>query len=213
VTLGQTRHRPTRVVNQSDVDYSFIEPGRALARTVPILTEGGSIAANVRLKTSRLRTGYSVAHTIGGSRLDRSSAGGTGKLEPTLDDFNRLFLFTHLQPSYQNRAWIVPDGDPSGKQAVKKLTEKYTSWPKDHFRTWSANDFEYYFPEHFTSAVEEALSEIGKERRAAKGALLDEVKRYCDGEPEQAKESFEASASEVIDFLKKIEMTLFGGGA
>src|SRR5262249_945639 len=122
------------------------------------------------------------------------------------------FLFTHLQPRYQNRAWVVADGDESGIRAIEKLIEKYATWPANHFRTWSEADFENYYPAAFAAAISNALSKGRREKRAAKKALLNEVKNYCDGDPDAAKQAFADSAAEVISFLQEIERSLFGTG-
>ncbi len=47
-------------------------------------------------------------------RVRTLAAGGTTKVGPTFEDFNRLFRFTHLEPRYRNRAWVVADGDTEG---------------------------------------------------------------------------------------------------
>jgi predicted ATP-dependent endonuclease of OLD family len=142
------------------------------------------------------------------SRVRTIGAGGTSKIEPLFDDFYRLFLFTHLQPQYQGKAWVVADGDEPGREVVQRLTEKYGSWSPDHFRTWSESDFERYYPARFVGAADAALSKSGKDKREAKKALLDRVKLFCD-EDDEAKSAFADSASEVVDFLQEIEEFLF----
>lgn len=47
-------------------------------------------------------------------RLGRArtlATNGTGKLKSRFDDFNRLFVFTHLTSRYINKAWVIADGD------------------------------------------------------------------------------------------------------
>lgn len=143
------------------------------------------------------------------SRIRTVAAGGTSKIEPVFEDFYRLFLFTHLQPQYYARAWVIADGDDSGTEVIGQLTDKYHSWPHGHFRNWSANDFERYYPVRFTAAVDEALSKRGRERRSAKEALLSDVKRFCDENSDQARSDFDVSAAEVIAVLQEIESSLF----
>ena len=143
------------------------------------------------------------------ARIRTLSAGGTSKVTPTFEDFRRMFLFTHLEPQYKDRAWVVADGDDSGKRAVEQLLAKYKSWPADHFRTWSVTDFEYYYPPTFKQQVDDALAKTGEEKRKAKEQLLADVKAWCDTKPEEAQAAFEVSAAEVITLLREIEAALF----
>lgn len=143
-------------------------------------------------------------------RIRTVSAGGTSKVTPTFEDFRRLFLFTHLEPQYKDRAWVVADGDASGQQAIDQLRAKYTSWSNDHFRTWSKTDFELFYPSNFEQAAKEALVRSGDEKRQAKEQLLAEVKTWCDTKPEEARAALEISAAEVIAVLRGIEAALFG---
>lgn len=78
------------------------------------------------------------------ARARTVAAGGTSKVEPTFEDFRRLFLFAHLEPQYHGRAWVIVDGDTEGKEVVVALKDKYKSWPPDNFTTWSQPDFERY---------------------------------------------------------------------
>ena len=144
------------------------------------------------------------------SRVRTVAAGGTSKVEPTFEDFRRLFLFTHLEPQYRGRAWVVVDGDDIGKKVVTSLQDKYKDWPADHFATWSQSDFEHYYPSKFADQVKDALAKPRGEKRAAKKKLLDEVKAWCDANPEEAKAAFAESATEVIAKLREIDQDLRG---
>jgi AAA domain, putative AbiEii toxin, Type IV TA system len=140
------------------------------------------------------------------ARVRTLAAGGTSKVEPTFEDFRRLFLFTHLEPQYKDRAWVVVDGDASGKKVVNGLREKYPSWPEEHFRAFTRSDFELYYPERFADEVAAALAQSNKQaKREAKRALCDQVKGWCDSSPEDAKVEFAKSATEVIELLREIE--------
>jgi len=138
------------------------------------------------------------------------AAGGTSKVEPTFEDFRRLFLFAHLELQYKGRAWVVVDGDKEGKKIVAGLQRKYTDWQADHFRTWSQTDFEHYYPSRFDAQVQEVLAKKHDEKPAAKKQLLEEVKVWCEANPEEAKAEFEKSAAEVIGVLSEISDQLFG---
>jgi hypothetical protein len=144
----------------------------------------------------------------GFARVRTVAAGGTSKVGPTFEDFRRLFLFAHLELQYRGRAWVIADGDDEGKKVVAALKGKYKTWPSDHFTTWSRPDFEHYYPAQFAEQVKEALAKPHHEKRAAKKALLDEVKAWCNANPEEAKAEFETSAAEVIGKLREIDQAL-----
>jgi hypothetical protein len=147
------------------------------------------------------------------SRIRTISAGGTSKIEPLFEDFHRLFLFTHLQPQYYGRAWVIADGDASGREVMQRLADKYSGWPPGHFRNWTESDFERYYPNRFSAIVDDALSKNGQEKRSAKQRVLSDVKQFCNEQEDDAKEEFETSALEVITTLQEIERNLFGGAA
>jgi len=147
------------------------------------------------------------------SRIRTISAGGTSKIGPLFEDFYRLFLFTHLQPQYYGRAWVIADGDDSGREVVRRLADKYSSWQPGHFRNWTESDFERYYPARFSTIVDDVLSKKGQEKRSDKEAVLADVKRFCNEHSDEAEGEFEISASEVIAVLQEIERSLFGGAA
>lgn len=146
------------------------------------------------------------------SRVRTVAAGGTSKAEPTFEDFRRLFVFAHLEETYRGRAWVVLDGDKSGRDAVGRLRNKYqTDWLADHFKNWSEATFEDYYPERFRKEVQ-SVREMshGQAKQDAKKALVESVIRWCDEEPNAAQTAFAESAGEVIDLLMGIERQLFG---
>lgn len=146
------------------------------------------------------------------SRVRTVSAGGTGKLGPTFEDFRRLFVFTHLEPQYKDRAWVVADGDASGKDAIAQLQGKFKTWSADHFRTWSQTNFELYYPPRFAKETTSVLALPHDRKQPAKDELLRKVKRWCDDNEVEARAEFEQSAAEVISFLWEIEGSLFDTG-
>jgi hypothetical protein len=135
------------------------------------------------------------------ARVRTVAAGGISKVEPSFEDFRRLFLFAHLEPQYRGRAWMVVDGDSEGKKVVAGLQAKYKDWPPGHFITWSQANFEHYYPPRFTGQVEDALGKTHDEKRGAKKKLLDEVKAWCDVNLEEARAELETSAADVIEVL------------
>jgi hypothetical protein len=146
------------------------------------------------------------------SRVRTVSAGGTGKLGPTFEDFRRLFVFTHLETQYKDRAWVVADGDDSGKRVVERLQQKFKTWPSDHFRTWNESDFESYYPARFSTEVAKVLALPHDAKPEPKAELLRNVVQWCDENEAEARAAFEQSAPEVISLLQEIERILFDAG-
>jgi AAA domain, putative AbiEii toxin, Type IV TA system/AAA ATPase domain len=144
------------------------------------------------------------------ARIRTVAAGGTGNVEPTFEDYRRLFLFAHLEPQYRNRAWVIVDGDTSGMQVVADLRSKYRDWPADHFRAWTQVDFELYFPAQFTAKAREVLALPHDQKWEAKKALHKEVSDWCREHPEEAKAALAQSAAEVVGLLQEIDRALFG---
>ncbi|GAA2215243.1 hypothetical protein GCM10009850_107100 [Nonomuraea monospora] len=140
------------------------------------------------------------------SRIRTLAAGGTSKVEPTFEDFRRLFLFTHLEATYRHRAWVIVDGDEAGKRVIEELQTTYgATWPEEHFRTFSARDFELYYPAIFAAEVQHVLALPHDTKRDAKHALVRKVKKWCDKNDSQARIAFAESAAEVINLLRNIE--------
>ncbi len=133
---------------------------------------------------------------------------GTSDVEPKFNDFNRLFLFLHLERIYRNCAWVIADGDPSGLAVISRLKQKYTpsGWAGEHFRNLSKSNFEEYYPSRFNDEVSKALATHEREaKQAAKKQLLENVLAWIAGEEQQAKAEFATSADEIITMLKEIE--------
>lgn len=143
------------------------------------------------------------------ARVRTVAAGGLTKVEPTFEDFRRLFLFAHLEPQYKGRASVIVDGDDQGREIVARLQQKYPDWPAGHFTTWDQPDFERYYPDRFKAEIAAALSQEHDAKRRAKKQLLDDVKAWCAAEPEAARTAFDQSAAEVIAKLRGIERVLF----
>ena len=142
-------------------------------------------------------------------RLRTISAGGVSKVEPTFEDFHRLFLFAHLQDHYAGRAWVIVDSDSAGQAAVERLRERFSNWEQSHFLTWGAPHFEHYYPELFGEQVDEVLALKDRQaRRERKRDLLQQVLAWIETDRDVAKLAFEASAAPVIDVLREIEQAL-----
>jgi hypothetical protein len=140
-------------------------------------------------------------------KLRTFSARSLSEVEPKFDDFNRLFVFLHLQSIYKNRAWVLIDEGKQESDVIQKLKDKYCSsgWSEESFLQLSEHDFEKYYPEVFREDIEIILGESNKQKkRAEKKALLEKVEAWIKEDDNRAKVAFEKSASEVIMILKKI---------
>ena len=145
------------------------------------------------------------------NRLRTLSARGISRVKPHFDDFHRLFLFAHLEPSYKNRAWVLVDGDSKGREVAEQLRTQYVpgGWQKSRFNTLSEPRFENYYPTAFSERVQQVFAISDKEkRREAKQQLFNEVEEWiCDNEA-VAKREFSKSAKGIISHLREMETIL-----
>ena len=135
------------------------------------------------------------------------SAGSISRIIPKFDDFNKLFVFLHLEPTYKNRVWVYIDAGDNEKSIITKMKDTYSNsgWDKSNFNQFSEHDFEKYYPERFQEEVNSILETPNKKKRQeAKIALLNRVKRWIQEDHKVAKEEFKTSASEIIGILKSI---------
>ncbi|MBD2742342.1 AAA family ATPase [Coleofasciculus sp. FACHB-1120] len=144
-------------------------------------------------------------------RIRTFSARSVNEVETKFEDFNKLFVFLHLQPIYKNLAWVIIDGGDEEKKVIERLKRTYTSsgWGEDHFLQFSKHDFERYYPQKFQSKIDSVLQmPNSKSRQGCKKALLHEVEAWIKENPELAKTAFKESASEVVQMLHQIESAL-----
>jgi hypothetical protein len=142
------------------------------------------------------------------TRVRTLSTAGNAAVEPTFDDFNRLVLFTHLEDAYRDSAWVLVDGDESGRAIVERLRDGYGNWTPDRFECFDEEQFERYYPRVFAEQVATALELSGQEKREAKKALLEDVRAWLDENPERGRAALEESARPVIAHLERIEQQL-----
>lgn len=143
------------------------------------------------------------------SRVRTLSANGTGNVEATFADFDRLMRFAHLEPIYSKAAWVRVDADPSGKEVVEKLRNSYKTWDAAHFDCFTKEQFEHYYPAHFAEKVDQVLAIRERQpKRVAKRELLDEVRHWLDEDEERGRKALAASAKDVIEELQRIEAQL-----
>ncbi|WP_295664213.1 ATP-binding protein [uncultured Mucilaginibacter sp.] len=144
------------------------------------------------------------------TKIRTFSSGGVEKLKSRFEDFNKLFVFLHLQPTYKNKVWVLIDSGDREREIINDFNKTYVNekngWSKDNFRQLTKHDFEEYYPAIFQERVIETLAiNNSDEKRKAKKLLLDDVKSWIKDNPEKAKEEFEKSAADVIEHLKFIE--------
>lgn len=146
------------------------------------------------------------------SRLRTFAANGVNRVEPLLDDFQRLVVFAHLEPIYKSRTWVRLDGDSAGIEVAAKLRNRFKDWPDDRIQVLNTDQFELTYPAYFSSQVAETLAmPNGDDKRAAKQALLKSVISWLDEDEERGKSALERSAASLIEDLQKIDKTLFAG--
>ncbi|HTF06460.1 MAG TPA: hypothetical protein VK826_20650 [Bacteroidia bacterium] len=139
-------------------------------------------------------------------RIKTIAARGVDDLEVRVQDFNRLFVFIHTNPIYNKRAWVMADGDEAGQNCIAKLKEIYSQWPREHFGNFTAHRFEEYYPTRFQKDVQAVFAAADrKKRQQRKSELLQKVVQWAFNNREDAVTEFSESASEVIQFLKKLK--------
>lgn len=144
-------------------------------------------------------------------KLKTFSARSKDEVIPKFDNFNSLFVFLHLEPTYKNMAWVVIDEGEEEKEIIDKMKKVYVEkndWEDTRFRQFSKHNFEEYYPTEFKSAEEiQAVLKIEnkQQRRETKKELLNQLIEWIKVDEERAKKAFETSAKEVIDILKEIE--------
>jgi len=143
--------------------------------------------------------------------LKTFSAGSTSKIEPKFDDFNKLFVFLHLEPTYKNKVWVyIDDGNDEG-EIISRMKTMYakSGWDEGNFNQFSEHDFERYYPQRFQEKVDSVLSIANKkEKMREKSALLKEVIRWISEDGGLAKQEFKESAAEIIGVLELIKSKL-----
>lgn len=159
-----------------------------------------------------VREFFIPTYTPGLSKLLRTfSARTVGEVDSKFKDFNNLFVFLHLEPSYKNKAWVVVDSGENERQILDKMKQYYLphGWHESNFLQLSKHNFEEYYPEHFAEQVALAINEANSQKKAkAKSELLRTVLKWAKENPEQAKKEFEKSASEIISILQTIKTSL-----
>ena len=143
-------------------------------------------------------------------RLRTFSARSLSEVKSKFETFNKLFVFLHLEPIYQNLAWVIIDAGVDEKKVIDNLKERYipSGWKEENFLQFKEHDFEKYYPHEFKLKVDAALAKDKKYIRESKKELLDDVEKWIKENPNSAREAFQQSASNVIEILKSIRSIL-----
>jgi hypothetical protein len=141
------------------------------------------------------------------NKIRTFSVGGVANLITKFDDFDRLFVFLHLVPTYKNKVWVIIDGGLVEQKIIFNLKEKYTKtgWDESNFKQFNEHDFEKYYPKEFQKKVTKVINIKDKQKkREEKKNLLEEVINWIKRDENKAKDKFKESANEVIEHLKII---------
>lgn len=141
------------------------------------------------------------------TKLRTYSAGSRDEVEKKFRDFNNLFVFIHLEPTYKNKAWVLIDSGKDEEAVIERMKLYYLKhgWNEDNFLQLSKHNFEEYYPHIFQEEFEQILLLADKGvKKPKKKQLLEKVLKWIEDNPEDAKTEFAISAKDVIDILKKI---------
>ncbi len=137
------------------------------------------------------------------------SAKGNSRAKSQFNALAQQFVYVHLTPIYQNKAWVILDKGKEGEKFINELKASYQDkWEGSNFRNWSKAEFEQYYPESFEDQVAELEKLDRQEKQAAKKKLLIDVIAWARENEDTAKDEFESSADEVIRCLKDISQAL-----
>lgn len=145
------------------------------------------------------------------SKIRTFSCSGINKVEPKFEDFNRLFVFLHMQQSYVNKAWVIADGGKNEEDIITRIRNTYkpSGWSDENFINLHEHDFEKYYPDEFSDEIDEITNiQDNNQKRNKKSDLLKKVVLWSQEDIDRAKLAFEKSASEVIEILRTIEKSI-----
>ena len=92
------------------------------------------------------------------NKLRTYSSSSSSEVEVKFKDFNNLFVFLHLTPSYKNKAWVIIDAGGEENEIIKKMKTYYVKnngWNDNNFQQFSKHNFEEYYPAEFQKEFQE----------------------------------------------------------
>ncbi|GGH71728.1 putative ATP-dependent endonuclease of OLD family [Filimonas zeae] len=133
---------------------------------------------------------------------------GAADVESKFKDLNNLFLFLHTSSIYENRVWVITDGDSAGLNAIEKLKERYKSWNPEHFINLKNNCLEDYYPSPFQNHIDKIRAEKDRlKRQTKKGELVEKVLEWLTN-PDSEKSEYKQKISEFIEIIANISESL-----
>ncbi len=142
-------------------------------------------------------------------KLRTYSAKGASKLSPRFEEFQSLVVFVHLQKIYEGRVFVRADGDDIGQKTIAKIRETFPLMDEHEVATFKEPHFENYYPAQFKEKIEAIFKLEDKQlRKVQKTELLLDVVQWSKQNAAEAKVQWTASAKEVIDLLRSIEVKL-----
>jgi AAA15 family ATPase/GTPase len=105
---------------------------------------------------------------------------------------------------------IAVDGNQDGKKLIEKLRKDFEKhWPPEHFKFFSEEQFEKYYPKEFKGETNKVLAmPHGQAKQDAKGKLAESIVSWALNDREKAKKEFAANAEEILEFLGEIDKKL-----
>lgn len=144
-------------------------------------------------------------------KLQTFSAHSLGEIRKKFENFNDLFVFLYLQPSYKDKIWVIVDEGSNEKEIIDKFKDTYVKkgWDERHFMQFNEHDFEKYYPSVFQEEIDGILALKDKQkRRNEKKALIEKVVAWCNEDESRTKDALKESAKEVIEILQSISKDL-----
>ncbi|MHA1237042.1 MAG: ATP-dependent nuclease, partial [Candidatus Hodarchaeales archaeon] len=71
--------------------------------------------------------------------LQTFSANSISKVEPKFENFNKLFVFLHLEPVYKNKVWVYIDAGDDEKEIISRMKSMYSKsgWNDSSFNQFA----------------------------------------------------------------------------
>jgi AAA15 family ATPase/GTPase len=145
------------------------------------------------------------------NKLKTFSARGKDKVESKFANFNSLFVFIHLQPTYKNRAWVLIDGGEDERVIIDRMKDNYSKsgWNPSNFSQLTKHNFEDYYPDYFKLDVENLSKVAPKDKKGKKEELIAKVVNWIKvTDISIVKSEFKKSAIEVINYLATLNNEL-----
>jgi predicted ATPase len=146
------------------------------------------------------------------TKLRTFSSRSKDNIKNRFDNLNVLIVFIHLTEAYKNKIWVMIDNGKEELKILDEIKQKYikNGWNEENFIQLKYHDFELYYPERFQDDVKDILAITDRKKKYYKKIeLLKSVENWIASVKEnQAKNEFQKSANEIIQYLKLIDSKL-----